>query len=112
MKMKDAIAALSALAQETRLEVFRQLMRSLPEGIAAGDLAAELGVPPSTMSAHLSILLNAGLVTSERDGRSIAYRANQDGIGDLLQFLVKDCCRGRPEACARLLQAALPQCCG
>jgi ArsR family transcriptional regulator len=111
METKIAIAGLSALAQETRLEVFRVLMRALPAGISAGDLAAELDVPPSTMSAHLSILANAGLITSERDGRTIGYTANLDGISDLLQFLVKDCCRGRPDACAKLIQAALPKCC-
>lgn len=111
MKTKTAIAGLSALAQETRLAAFRRLMQALPDGISAGDLAAGLAVPPSTLSAHLAILAGAGLVEAVREGRTILYRADQDGIGNLLNFLVRDCCRGRPDACARLLHSALPTCC-
>ncbi len=111
METKKAIAALSALAQDTRLDVFRRLMRALPGGISAGELAAALDVPPSTLSAHLSILAHAGLVDPVRDGRTIVYRADQGGIGSLLDYLVRDCCRGRPDACAKLLRTALPACC-
>lgn len=111
MKTNDAIAGLSALAHETRLEVFRHLMQCLPAGIPAGDLAAEFGVAASTMSQHLAILTRAGLTRPERDGRTIYYAAEPDGIRELLAFLVKDCCNGRANACNKLLQAALAPCC-
>ena len=111
MKAKQALSAFAALSQETRLEAFRQLVRLTPEGIPAGELARDLDVPASTLSSHLAILERAGLVTSERQGRTILYRADLDGARDLVQFLVKDCCRGQPERCAQLLEAALPSCC-
>jgi ArsR family transcriptional regulator len=111
MEKMDVLAALSALAHETRLDVFRHLMRQLPAGVAAGDLALEFGAAPSTMSAHLAILTRAGLIRAERDGRTINYTAEQDGIRALLEFLVKDCCNGQPNACNKLLQAALNPCC-
>ena len=111
MKSKQAISALSALAQDTRLDVFRHLMQQLPKGIPAGDLAAKFDVPASTMSAHLAILTRAGLTRSARDGRTICYAAEIDGIRDLLAFLVKDCCNGKPNACNKLLEAALSPCC-
>ena len=111
MKSNHAVAALSALAQDTRLLVFRHLMQSLPDGVPAGDLAAKLEVPPSTMSSHLAILVRAGLVTSTREGRTIYFSADQEGIRDLLQFLIKDCCRGKPEVCNRLVEALMPACC-
>src|SRR3546814_9676581 len=75
METESAITALSALAQATRLETFRLLVRHEPEGLAAGDIARSLDVPPNTMSAHLAILARAGLVRSERHSRSIIYRA-------------------------------------
>ncbi|WP_374371311.1 ArsR/SmtB family transcription factor [Dongia sp.] len=111
MKSAQAISALSALAQETRLDVFRHLMQHHPKGIPAGDLAAKFGVPASTMSAHLAILTRAGLTSPARDGRTIYYAAEIDGIRELLSFLVKDCCNGKPNACNRLLDAALSSCC-
>ena len=111
MKTKQALSAFAALSQETRLEAFRQLVRLTPEDIPAGELARDLDVPASTLSSHLAILERAGLVTSERQGRTILYRADLDGARDLVQFLVKDCCRGQPERCAQLLAAALPSCC-
>jgi len=111
MKSTDAVAALSALAQDTRLALFRHLMQCLPDGVAAGELATKLKVPPSTMSSHLAILVRAGLVTSAREGRTIYFSADQEGIRDLLQFLIKDCCRGKPEVCNRLVEALMPACC-
>jgi len=111
MKAKQALSAFGALSQETRLEAFRQLVRLSPDSIPAGDLAHDLDVPPSTLSSHLAILQRAGLVKSERQGRTILYCADLDGARDLLQFLIKDCCRGHPERCAQLLEAALPACC-
>lgn len=111
MKSKQALSAFGALSQETRLAIFQQLVRLAPESIAAGDLAHDLDVPPSTLSSHLAILQRAGLVTSERHGRTILYSAYVDGARDLVEFLIKDCCRGHPERCDQLLKAALPACC-
>ncbi|MBL8710712.1 MAG: winged helix-turn-helix transcriptional regulator [Rhodospirillaceae bacterium] len=111
MESTQAISALSALAQDTRLEVFRLLMCQLPNAVSAGDLATKFKVPASTMSAHLAILARAGLIQSQRRGRTISYSAKQDGIRDLLAFLVKDCCNGRPNDCNMLLAAALGQRC-
>lgn len=111
MESKQALAAFGALSQETRLEVFRQLVRLTPDPIPAGDLAQDLDVPPSTLSSHLAILQRAGLVKSERQGRTILYSADLDGARELVAFLIKDCCRGHPEHCDQLVRAALPACC-
>ncbi|KQM73145.1 MULTISPECIES: ArsR/SmtB family transcription factor [unclassified Sphingomonas] len=110
MESNTAIAALSALAQGTRLDVFRLLVQHEPDGVAAGDIARQLDVPQNTMSAHLGILARAGLVRSERHSRSIVYRADLGGLRALTLFLVKDCCAGSPELCAPLL-AELTPCC-
>jgi len=105
-----AITALGALAQTTRLETFRLLVRHEPEGIPAGELARLIDVPQNTMSAHLATLSRAGLVTSERQSRSIIYRADLNGLRELTLFLLKDCCGGSPELCAPLI-AELTPCC-
>jgi ArsR family transcriptional regulator, arsenate/arsenite/antimonite-responsive transcriptional repressor len=106
----EAIASLAALAQSTRLDTFRLLIEREPEGVAAGELARHMAVPQNTMSAHLSILARAGLVSGERQSRSIIYRANLARLRELTLFLLKDCCGGRPEVCAPLL-ADLAPCC-
>ena len=110
METEHAILALAALAQSTRLEVFRLLARREPDGLAAGDIARALAVPQNTMSSHLSILTRAGLVSSERHSRSIVYRANLDGFQSVALFLLKDCCGGRPEVCAPLIESLSPSC--
>ena len=110
MDIKAAIDALGALAQPTRLDVFRLLVTRLPEGLAAGDVARLLDVPQNTMSAHLSILVRAGLLTSERHSRSIVYSADLDGLREVVGFLLKDCCAGRPEICAPLIADLVPCC--
>ena len=110
MDNDSAIAALGALAQGTRLDVFRLLARQEPDGMAAGEIARQLGVPQNTMSAHLGVLARAGIVRAERHGRTIVYRAGLDGLRALMLFLVKDCCAGAPELCAPLL-ADLTPCC-
>ncbi len=110
MENDSAIVSLGALAQGTRLDVFRLLVRHEPDGLAAGDIARQLDVPQNTMSAHLGILARAGLVRSERRSRLIVYRADLDGLRALTLFLVKDCCAGSPELCAPLL-AELAPCC-
>jgi len=111
METKQALDAFSALSQETRLAVLRRLIRALPSTVPAGDIARELDVPASTMSTHLAILSRAGLVASERNGRVVSYRADMDGLRELLGFLVNDCCEGKPELCSDLLQAVRPVCC-
>jgi DNA-binding transcriptional ArsR family regulator len=105
-----AITALGALAQDTRLDAFRLLVRHEPDGMAAGEIARQLGVPQNTMSAHLGILARAGIVRSERHSRSIIYRADLDGLRALTLFLIKDCCASSAELCAPLI-AELTPCC-
>jgi DNA-binding transcriptional ArsR family regulator len=99
MKSKQAIDALGALAQETRLAIFRLLVRQAPEYLAAGTIAERLDIPAPTMSFHLAQLSRAGLVTSRREGRSILYAADYRGMNALLTYLTEDCCGGRPEIC-------------
>jgi DNA-binding transcriptional ArsR family regulator len=106
----QAVESLSALAQGTRMNVFRALIRAHPEGIPAGEIAAACGVPHNTMSSHLAILARAGLAKSERQGRTIFYRADLDGFRDLIGFLTRDCCGGRPEICAPILEPLLDSC--
>ena len=102
MDDQRTIDALSALAQPTRLDAFRRLVAAEPNGIAAGELARLLAVPQNTLSAHLAILARAGLATSERQGRSVIYRAGIDTLRETVLFLVKDCCGGSPEVCIPL----------
>ncbi len=111
MEISTATRALGALSQETRLETFRLLVRAGIEGMAAGDIARVMDIPHNTMSSHLSILANANLIESRREGRSIIYSVDFDGTRDLLSFLVEDCCQGRPEVCAPVLDSVLPGCC-
>jgi ArsR family transcriptional regulator, arsenate/arsenite/antimonite-responsive transcriptional repressor len=94
-----ALSTLAALGQPTRLAIFRLLMQREPTGVPAGILADEIGCPSNTLSSHLAILARAGLVRGERNGRSIVYRANVDGMRALMSFLVNDCCSGHPELC-------------
>jgi ArsR family transcriptional regulator, arsenate/arsenite/antimonite-responsive transcriptional repressor len=105
MTAPHALAALAALGQPTRLEIFRILIRAEPGGLPAGSIADEIGCPHNTLSSHLSILARSGLVRGARDGRSIIYRADVEGIRALVGFLVTDCCDGHPELCD--LQAAI-----
>jgi DNA-binding transcriptional ArsR family regulator len=103
MDKSKAIEALHALAQDTRLDVFRLLVRRGADGMAAGDIAARLDIRQNTMSTNLAILARAGLVRSERQGRSILYSADFDGMRDMLGFLMEDCCGGNPELCQPVL---------
>jgi ArsR family transcriptional regulator len=107
MEIEQVILALAALAQYTRLDVFRLLVKHEPDGLAAGDIARALAVPQNTMSSHLSILSRAGLVTTQRFSRSIVYRADLGAFQAVMLFMLKDCCDGRPEICAPLI-AVLP----
>jgi ArsR family transcriptional regulator len=107
MDMNSAVKAFGALSQETRLKVFRLLVRRGAEGMAAGEIARLLDIPHNTMSTHLAVLTAAGMVSSRRDGRSIIYSIDQTGIRGLLAFLMEDCCQGRPELCAPVLDTLL-----
>src|SRR3954471_16474546 len=110
MESENAILALAALAQPTRLEVFRLLVKHEPDGLAAGGIAKALAVPQNTMSSHLSILSRAGLVSAQRFSRSIVYRADLDRFRTVMLFMLRDCCDGRPEICAPLIED-LTSCC-
>jgi ArsR family transcriptional regulator, arsenate/arsenite/antimonite-responsive transcriptional repressor len=110
MESNDAIEILGALAQPTRMEAFRLILRHEPQGVAAGEVARLLDVPQNTMSSHLAILARAGLISFERQSRSIVYRAEIDRMRAIASFLVSDCCDGRPELCAPLV-AEFTACC-
>lgn len=97
MDKQQALDALSALSQQTRLDVFQLLIRYEPEGLAAGDIADKLGVQQNTLSTHLAILVRAGLATSERHSRQIIYRAVVPTVRGLVRYLADDCCAGHPE---------------
>jgi len=99
MESETAILSFSALAQSTRLDVFRLLVTHEPQGLAAGEIARALAVPQNTMSSHLAILARAGLVISERRGRSIIYRAGLAHLGGVVEFLLQDCCAGQAGLC-------------
>lgn len=99
MKTQQAVKAMSALAHDSRLEVFRLLVGCGHDGLPAGQIAERLGVPNATLSFHLKELLNAGLVDQRRDGRSIIYSFNVEAMRALLAYLTEDCCQGRPELC-------------
>src|SRR5262245_54494316 len=112
MELSRAVEALSALAQDSRLKVFRLLVRSGPDGMPAGEIARALKAPATTMSAHLAILSRAGLVSARKQGRSIIYAVNLEGTRKLLAYLVEDCCGGKPDVCRPLIASALAECCG
>ena len=110
MDVKSALAAMSALGQETRLDVFRLLVKAGPEGMPAGEIGDRLGTVQNTTSAHLKVLSHAGLVRAERHGRIIRYSADMTGFRDLLAFLMEDCCAGRPELCRPVIDAVTCRC--
>ena len=97
------IDTLSALANETRLAVFRLLLRAAPEERAAGDIATELSIVQNTMSNHLAILARTGLISARKEGRNMLYRAEPAAMRTLLAWLMEDCCQGDSEICAPLL---------
>jgi DNA-binding transcriptional ArsR family regulator len=111
MELSAATAALSALAQESRLKIFRLLVQCGPGGMAAGDIARRLDLQQNTLSFHIASLARAGLVTSRKDGRSIIYSVDLAGTRGLLSFLVQDCCGGSAELCGPLVQSAAAGCC-
>ena len=96
MEIKAIVTQLSALAQESRLSIFRKLVEAGTQGLSAGEISSELGIPPPTLSFHLKDLNQAGLVESERDGRSIVYRASYESMNQLIDYLKQNCCRRQP----------------
>jgi DNA-binding transcriptional ArsR family regulator len=100
MKKPDAVAALSALAQENRLDVFRLLVEAGREGMPAGEVATALKIAPNTLTFHFDRLRGAGLVTVRRQGRSMIYAARFETMNALLGYLTENCCQGVPETCA------------
>ena len=110
MNEKQAVALFGALSQETRLKIIRMLVVSGPEGMAAGAIAEAAGVSASNVSFHLKELERAGLVSAERDQRSIIYSAAYEQLSGLIRFLMEDCCGGRPEICAPAT-AGVDTCC-
>jgi len=111
MDAKKALAAFAALAQPTRLTAFRKLIAAQPDGLAAGEIAAACKVPHNTMSTHLAALTRAGLVTVERNGRTMTYRADLDGLRGLVAFLMRDCCGGNAAICAPVIEEFNAACC-
>jgi ArsR family transcriptional regulator len=110
MKTESVIEALSALAQSTRLDVFRTLVKQEPDGLPAGEIARRLAVPHNTMSTHLAILSRAGLISAQRHSRTIIYRVELEVVRELVLFLLKDCCNGQPELCRPLIQDLAAAC--
>ena len=106
----QTIGALAALAQNSRLEAFRLLVKHEPDGISAGEVARLMAVPQNTMSAHLAILSRAGLISGERQSRSIIYRANLEQLNQVILYLLKDCCGGRSDICVPLIESLKPCC--
>ena len=102
MKLLNAVEALSSLAQETRLLVFRLLVKAASKGLPAGEIAAKLKLSAPTLSFHLKELKSAGLIDCIRQGRMLIYTANFNGMQKLIEFLTEDCCNGQPEICGLL----------
>ena len=100
METSNAVAALAALAQDNRLDIFRLLVQAGPEGMAAGQVAEQLGLAPNTLTFHFDRLRFAGLVTVRRHGRSMIYAARFAAMNELVAFLTENCCQGAPETCA------------
>jgi ArsR family transcriptional regulator, arsenate/arsenite/antimonite-responsive transcriptional repressor len=111
MELKQAVAALGALAQETRLSIFLLLVEAGPQGVAAGRLAESLDVPPATLSFHLKELSHSGLISSRQDGRFIHYAVDFEHMAALMTYLTQNCCRGMPQECLSVMETALGSCC-
>ena len=111
MEIDSAVMALAALAQETRLSIFRLLVEAGPEGISAGRIGETLEVPAATLSFHLKELARAGLVSTRQERQFIYYAVDFERMADLMTFLTQNCCRGMPEKCLTVVETALGRCC-
>ena len=106
-----AVTALAALAQETRLSIFRLLVEAGPEGVSAGRIGETLEVPAATLSFHLKELAHADLVSSRHERQFIYYAVDFQRMAELMTFLTQNCCRGMPEKCLTVVETALGHCC-
>lgn len=106
MDQRQALTVFAALSQETRLQIVRILVVAGPMGMAAGALAEKLDISPSNISFHLKELEHSGLISAQRQSRSIIYTASYDALGGLIRFLMEDCCSGHPEICAPMADVA------
>ena len=111
MELKTAVTALAALAQETRLSIYRLLVEAGPEGVSAGRIGETLEIPGATLSFHLKELARAGLVSSRQEKQFIYYAADLELMAELMTFLTENCCHGMPQACLADVQTALKRCC-
>jgi ArsR family transcriptional regulator, arsenate/arsenite/antimonite-responsive transcriptional repressor len=111
MEIKTAVTALGALAQETRLSIYRTLVEAGPEGVAAGRIGEALEVPGATLSFHLKELARAGLVSAKQEKQFIYYAADFEQMAELMTFLTKNCCQGMPQECLTVVETALARCC-
>jgi ArsR family transcriptional regulator len=100
MRREEVITALGALAQESRLDIFRMLVQKGPDAVAAGEIARKLDLPAPTLSFHLGQLKHAGLLSAHRHSRSISYAVNYRTMNSLLKYLTENCCQGQPDLCA------------
>jgi len=111
MEIKAAVQSLAALAQETRLSVFRLLVQAGRQGLPAGRIGEALAVPPATLSFHLKELAHAGLIGSRQEGRFIYYSAGYEHMAALMTYLTEQCCQGMPGECLSVMETALVGCC-
>ena len=111
MEIKTAVTSLAALAQETRLSIFRLLVEAGPEGVAAGRISESLEVPAATLSFHLKELARAGLVSTRHERQFIYYAVDFEHMAELMTFLTQNCCQGMPEKCLSVVETALGRCC-
>lgn len=111
MESETAVRRLAALAQPSRLAVFRLLVKAGPDGMAAGEIARALDIAPNTLSAQLNLLSQAGLVRQRRDGRSLIYSVEFETMSALLLYLMEDCCQGHSEICTPVVEAAVRGAC-
>jgi ArsR family transcriptional regulator, arsenate/arsenite/antimonite-responsive transcriptional repressor len=111
MESKTAVISLAALAQESRLAIFRLLVQAGPAGMAVGSVAENLEIPAATLSFHLKELSRAELITARQDGRFIYYSANFPQMAALLGYLTENCCRGMSQECLGMMETALAECC-
>jgi DNA-binding transcriptional ArsR family regulator len=111
MKLREAVTALAALAQETRLSIYRLLVEAGPDGVSAGRIADALKVPAATLSFHLKELSHAQLISSRQERQFIYYAADFERMAELMTFLTQNCCQGMPQACLTVVETALGRCC-
>jgi ArsR family transcriptional regulator, arsenate/arsenite/antimonite-responsive transcriptional repressor len=111
MEIKAAVTALAALAQETRLSIYRLLIEAGPEGLSVGRIGQTLEVPGATLSFHLKELARAGLVSSRQEKQFIYYAVDFERMAELMTYLTQNCCKGMPQECLTVVETALGRCC-